>query len=125
MNKPSMVLKVISALFLSALMAACGSSIPNEVLEAHMLSKSKKMDQGYVVDKWEVTNEYSQDIESEEYTVIEYAITYYLSDEDVAKFEAKGFKEYFGRDIYAPQLAEGRLFFIQRGSKWYSSHQNL
>lgn len=125
MTKLKMAYKGIYVILLAMLISACSGSVPGDVLEQAVLTLSQKPYPGYVMDNWEVTNEYMQDDDGEETTVIEYSITYFLEEKEIQKLKKSGYTNYVGKRFDAPLIIEGRLFFAKRGSKWYSGHQKL
>lgn len=117
--------KGVSLILVAASLSAC-SSVPDDTLEASVLNESAKLvPDGYEADEWEVTNEYLQDVEGDEYNVIEYSITYQLGEDAIKRLRGFGLSEYEGRAFDEIISVQGRLFFIQKGSKWYASHQKL
>ena len=125
MNILRMTTQGITIMLLAMLVSGCSSGVPGDVIETAVFKNSKKPYPGYYLGHWEVSNDYVQKIDGEDFNVAEYSITYFLEDKEIEKLKKAGFNKYLGKGFDEPLIIEGRLFFVKRGSKWYSSHQGL
>lgn len=116
----------ISLLLTTLILFGCGNNVPDDVVEKTVLESAyDRVIDGYKHTDWEITNEYEQEFEGETYQVYEYSVTFVIPEELKEKLKASGQSTFFGSPFNNVENRQGRLFFIERGNSWYSSHQKI